>query len=151
MARGGDVVRPSLYTQLPEILVVVDSSGSMSKDDLAIALREASAAIGAAGVDDAWFLEVDADVQGLPRRVRAADLKKVELRGRGGTDFRPAFEAAKRLEPNPAILLYFTDGDGSAPETPPRGMQTAWVLVGKGYGAERSVPAPWGFVLRTED
>jgi len=60
------------------------------------------------------------------------------LDGGGGTDFRPVFE---RLQHNPpAALLFFTDGDGAAPDSPP-GYPVLWALAGG------TAPVPWGECL----
>ena len=72
-----------------------------------------------------------------------------ELRGGGGTDFRPAFAYVDRLcaekkFSNLRGLLYFTDGDGAYPTTPPD-YETAFVLL-KESGHRELIPA-WGRLL----
>ena len=60
-----------------------------------------------------------------------------ELRGGGGTDFRPAFEyvsqlCAEKKFSNLRGLLYFTDGMGSLPGPPPglrHGVPTSWATA----------------------
>src|SRR5690349_24935045 len=70
--------------------------------------------------------------------------------GRGGTDFRPAFAAAEKVYPRPDLLIYFTDGYGPVPDSPPRGMHTLWGLIPhRTAGAAR--PALWGDVVLISD
>ena len=42
-----------------------------------------------------------------------------EVHGRGGTDLRPPFEPAFLRQHNPDVLVYFTDGNGPAPDQAP--------------------------------
>lgn len=49
-----------------------------------------------------------------------------ELIGRGGTDFRPAFERFKQ-HPVPEVVIYLTDGMGDYPPAPPP-YPVLWVL-----------------------
>jgi len=124
-----------------EIALVLDSSGSMDmRTCIQPALREGRAALQASGVHAAWWLEVDANLTAEPRRVRVADLEKLPIHGRGGTDFRPGFEIASKLNPRPNLIIYLTDGLGPAPESPPRGISTIWLLV----GPHAQAPTPWG-------
>lgn len=140
-------LKPGLVDQELEIMQVIDTSGSMDlMRQIVPALQESQAAILAAGVDDCWFVEIDAAEQSVPRRVRAQDLAKIEIKGRGGTSFIPAFDIAQKLKPKPDILIYHTDGFGPAPRNPPQGIVTIWCLIG-----QSTVPAEWGFVVKVED
>jgi len=42
------------------------------------------------------------------------------------------------------VLIYFTDGDGFAPEEEPRGLSVIWCVVPSYY---RRPPADWGKVI----
>jgi predicted metal-dependent peptidase len=71
------------------------------------------------------------------------------LHGFGGTDFRPAFAYVDELVrqhrfSNLKGLIYFTDGYGDFPQTPPA-YDTAFVFVGDGSGLP-AVP-PWAIRL----
>ena len=68
-----------------------------------------------------------------------------ELRGGGGTDFRPAFEyvdqlCAEKKFSNLRGLLYFTDGMGTYPARRP-GYDTAFLFLGERFD-DANVP-PW--------
>lgn len=83
-------------------------------------------------------------------------MQHVEIRGAGGTDFRPVFERvdeliAKREIENLQGVLYFTDGIGTFPSRVPA-YRTAFVFLKDGRTRIPEVP-PWAIraVLREED
>ena len=77
-----------------------------------------------------------------------------ELRGGGGTDFRPAFEyvnqlCAEKKFSNLRGLLYFTDGMGTYPARRPA-YDTAFLFLGEKFD-DTNVP-PWAMkVVLDED
>ena len=54
----------------------------------------------------------------------------VELRGGGGTNFRPVFDWVKAQDSAPGLLIYFTDGEGTFPEREPD-YPVSWLVKGK--------------------
>ena len=73
-------------------------------------------------------------------------MEDFQIRGFGGTDFRPVFDYVDHLRRNGELrdmkgLIYFTDGLGRFPEKTP-GYETAFVFLSDG---ERTLPAvpPW--------
>lgn len=59
--------------------------------------------------------------------------RKIRILGRGGTDFTPVFSYVKELQEKKELthlkgLLYFTDGDGIYPTSPPP-YETAFVFT----------------------
>lgn len=135
---------PGLIQRELTILVVIDDSGSMGQEQLRAAIRETAGILKQTGIENVYLMLVDAAVQMAPRKISLRDLLKLALPGRGGTDFRPAFEAAKKMKPKPDILIYMTDGDGAAPKTAPREFQTIWCIVPTPYGRR---PAHWGELI----
>ena len=66
-----------------------------------------------------------------------------KARGFGGTSFVPVFEyVEKQPELEPSLLVYFTDGYGTAPAKAPP-YPVLWVLTRDG-----KPPAPWGALAR---
>ena len=63
------------------------------------------------------------------------------LTGRGGTDFRPPLAANFLRKHRPNLVIYFTDGIGPAPATPPR-VRVIWCLTPEGQ-----VPAAWAKII----
>lgn len=147
-ARG--IPRPGLVQQEPTILFAEDTSGSMGQAQTKAARREARAIMLSLGIDKVWWLPVDAAVAAAPRLISVRDLERMPVHGGGGTDFRPAFDAAAKLRPRPDILIYLTDGDGTAPETAPPGMVVLWCIVASYYNKR---PASWGHavIMRQEE
>lgn len=79
-------------------------------------------------------------------------MKNFTIAGKGGTDFRPAFEYVNRLREQGAFkrlrgLLYFTDGEGIYPVKRPV-YDTAFVFMKDQY-TDISVP-PWAIKLILE-
>lgn len=72
-------------------------------------------------------------------------LEGFELKGFGGTDFRPVFDHVERLRERGELadlrgLIYFTDGEGTFPRKPPP-YDAAFVFLDDGY-SDPAVP-PW--------
>jgi predicted metal-dependent peptidase len=139
---------PGPVDPVSEVAVVLDTSASMNLDvEIAIALRETKGVIDANGQRDCWYLEVDTEEAAAARRITPPELLKLQIHGRGGTDFRPAFAAIEKLNPRPSVLVYMTDGYGPAPEKKPKDLEVIWCLVGR----TTHVPAAWGHVVHAKD
>ena len=82
-------------------------------------------------------------------------MENLDLRGEGGTDFRPAFEYVQMLIDKKEFfhlkgMLYFTDGYGEFPWVRPS-YDTAFVFLQQDY-EDVNVP-PWAIklILQSED
>lgn len=134
------IPRPGLVDYEPTFAFVLDTSGSMDERALVAAMRECAGILTSLNVEEAWFAQVDTRVVSPFSMVPLQHFEgRFSFRGRGGTDFRPGFEAAAKLRPKPDVIVYFTDGDGPAPEAPPN-TGVVWCLIGQ-YTRD---PAPWG-------
>lgn len=123
----GRPIMPAPFEPVVEVAVVVDTSGSMSKAELETALAEIDGLLRSAR-NSIRVLSCDAAVHAQGRVTRASEVAKL-LKGGGGTDFRPAFDA---LAPHrPGVTVVVTDGYGPAPEQAPAWTDTIWLLVGK--------------------
>lgn len=146
------LIRPGLVDYNPEVAVLLDTSGSMGPAtglQIQSGLREMAGILRVLGLDALWFLQADAAVALSPRRITIADLRRVEIRGGGGTDFGPALRAAAVLNPRPNIIVYFTDGDGWCPPQPPPGITVIWAIVPGRYSVKK--PLPWGKTIWIEE
>ncbi len=124
-----DVVLPSLRHPVPEVAIVVDTSGSVGDRELSGALAEVAGVIRAAGGKyGVRVLAVDSAVQAC-RRVFHRE--QVELRGGGGTDMGVGIEAAAKLRPRPQVIVVLTDGQTPWPSEPPRGVRAVVALFGR--------------------
>lgn len=113
------IVRPAMRAPEVGVSVVVDTSGSMSQDDLDAALSEVGGVLRASGVarDRLRLISCDA-VAATSRRVRS--VSAVELVGGGGTDMRVGIAAAEAEHPAPDVVIVLTDGLTPWPDLPGR-------------------------------
>ena len=140
LAGANAPLRPSTFDPVVEVAVVVDTSGSMGKAEIEGALVEIDALLRASG-SSVLVMSCDAKVHATGKVTRAADAAKL-LKGGGGTDFRPAFDALARHRPGVTVVV--TDGYGPAPDAAPAWTDTIWVLV----GTYTTTPADWGEVVK---
>jgi predicted metal-dependent peptidase len=139
-------VMPAYFAPVPKTLIVADTSMSMGKREIGQVVSESSGILKAVGAD-VTFMAADAAVQTCQRVKSVRELLPL-LKGGGGTSFIPAFEAIDKMprSSRPSIVVYITDGCGSAPYKSPAGIQTIWVLV----GTYRQHPAPWGEFIEVD-
>ncbi len=142
----GKPVLPRFRSPIPNVAIVVDTSGSMGAAEVTEACQESAGimkAVGAA-VD---FFAVDTQIHSH-EMVHNVDQMKKLLKGGGGTCFMPAFNGLLAAKPRPDIVVFITDGFNfdALPSTPPGGLEVIWLLVGRHV----QVPAPWGKAIRTE-
>jgi len=141
----GCAVLPALRAYTPEVMVAVDTSGSMSAAELKSAMSETRGILREVGAS-VTFCACDAEVHTL-KRASTWEEAANGLKGGGGTDFRPIFVAAAKVKPRPSVLIFFTDGCGPAPEAPSPHFTTIFVLLGSG----RQKPCTWGKFIEIED
>lgn len=141
-AHTNEVILPSLFYTSPKVCVVIDTSGSMMADKrLQTGLEEISGILRASRAR-VEFIATDCDQEDRIKPVAVRNMKEVykNLKGGGGTDFRPAFSyLQKRREKMPDIIVYLTDGEGQAPDVPPPKTPVIWVII-----AQNKAPAKWG-------
>jgi len=145
---GQDLYLPSCVKidGLRKIIFAVDTSGSMDTELLVQAWSEIVSVVQDCDVDELIMLDVDADINNV-RRFSKDDLpNSLEVMGRGGTAFEPAFDWVVENDEDPAVLIYFTDMYGSFPKYEPD-YPVIWVNYGgKGGGMD----CPFGEVLDIE-
>lgn len=136
--REGEMILPSLRSAQADILVVLDTSGSISGQEIDEFISEIDAIKGqlrarillhacdtALAEDGPWLFE-SWDEFRLPKAIQ----------GGGGTDFRPIFEWVSRQARAPDLLLYFTDAQGEFPPVE-SSFPVLWLVKGKAL-------VPWG-------
>jgi predicted metal-dependent peptidase len=136
--RGDPAIYPSLRSSQVDIVIALDTSGSISPEEM-----------------QAFITEIDAIKGQMRARIilHACDVALSEngpwtfepweeftlpddIQGGGGTDFRPVFKWADVLDRMPELMIYFTDAEGKFPETAPY-YPVIWLVKGKH-------PIPWG-------
>jgi predicted metal-dependent peptidase len=107
--------------QRKHILVAIDTSGSVNKEELLEFMREIHH-IHKTGAD-VTVVHADAAIQHIaPYNPR----EEYKIYGRGGTDFNPVVDYYSENHTKYSCLVYLTDGECSAPDKKPGKM--LWVL-----------------------
>jgi len=140
----GKPMLPGVRSTTPRVTFLMDTSGSMSQDQLMRAMGEASAIFKACGAS-LDMVVCDARVHGS-KRVRSIKEACAMLKGGGGSDFRPAFAQISKTMPKNDIIVAATDGDICVPSCEPAGQKVIWLLIGD----HANIPCSWGTVIRVE-
>ena len=136
--REGEMILPSLKSTQCDLIVAIDTSGSIGEAELSEFLSEINAIKGALPVritllacdaklakDAPWVFEPWEEFS-LPRA----------FEGGGGTNFAPVFEWVENANLRPDALVYFTDADADFPPNAPP-YPVIWLVKGK-------KPVKWG-------
>ena len=154
------LIEPLEYKDVQRIrdfVIAIDTSGSCS-GQLVQGFIEKTCAIFRQGEHffqtfNVHIVQCDADIQSVHKLNTLDDFacfrNQIQLRGFGGTDFRPVFRYVDQMIAEKAFtnlkgLIYFTDGYGIFPEKKPP-YETVFVFL-TDEGRDRSVP-PWAIRL----
>jgi predicted metal-dependent peptidase len=129
--RGDPAVFPGLRSEEIDLVVAVDTSGSIREAEIVQFFSEINAIKGqirARIVLLCCDVEIDDE---FPLIFEAWDEFDFEprLHGGGGTDFRPVFRWIDQQDMRPDTLVYFTDACGQFPEQEPP-YPTVWLVKG---------------------
>ena len=124
-------------SRLGEIVVVIDTSGSIEQRMLDDFATEVRGLVDAVRPETVHVLYCDAAVANVESFDADSDIT-FEPKGGGGTDFRPAFEWVYNNAAAPKLMLYFTDGCGVFPDDPPP-FPVMWV-----FNSSKHPTAPFG-------
>ena len=143
--------------RIEDFVVVIDTSMSCSGELVKKFLEET---YGVLAQSESFFKKVNIRIIQCDMKVRKDDLitddkqmkdyiNHLTIAGRGGTDFRPAFEYVNDLIEKGAFtslkgLIYFTDGRGEYPKKKPP-YETAFIFLKEDY-VDSGVPA-WAIKL----
>jgi len=136
--RGGDAILPSLHSHQTNVLIALDTSGSIEQEELNEFVSEVNAikaSVNARITLIACDTELDEDGPWEYECWEALTLPK-KLKGNGGTDFVPVFNWMQACATPPDLLIYFTDAKGRFPQHAPN-TETLWLIKG-------SADIPWG-------
>ena len=127
------VAVPKLRTKSLKLGIAIDTSGSIGNSELSVFLAEMNRLISVIWsslkfsgtlvltTDKAYYSQ---PIPPIPTKVSV--IKKLQ---EGGTDFRPAFDLIKeQYHDDIDLLIYFTDGYGDYPKTPPK-YPVLWILI----------------------
>ncbi len=133
---------PSLDAEFFRAVVAVDSSGSVDEVLLGRFIAEIESLLLNFPNYRLDLLVCDARVQSH-RTFHGGEVLEYELKGGGGTDFRPVFDYIETQLHDTQLLLYFTDAQGRFPDAEPL-YETLWITPG-------DADVPFGRVIVMED
>ncbi|MCG7924438.1 MAG: VWA-like domain-containing protein [Candidatus Thiodiazotropha taylori] len=136
--REGEFILPSLRSNQLELVVALDTSGSIQDQEMGEFLAEVNALKGqmrarvtllacdsAIAEEAPWIYESWEEFE-LPEKIT----------GGGGTSFKPVFEWIAEQDLSPDLVVYFTDAEGAFPPHEPH-YPVIWLVKGKHK-------TPWG-------
>ncbi len=136
--REGSAILPTLKSTQVDVVVILDTSGSVNDAEMREFVSEIDAIKGQMRArltlhacdaelckDGPWYFE-PWDEFTMPANVC----------GRGGTRFTPAFEWLEQADRRPDLVVYFTDAEGEFPGIEPD-FPVLWLVKGRGK-------VPWG-------
>lgn len=136
--READAMLPRLYSQSLNLVVAIDTSGSIQNDELREFLSEIDAIKGQVRAEIDLLACDERIAPGAPWHFSSWEPMQlpVGLPGGGGTDFRPVFDWVEKCHAQPDVLLYFTDAEGPFPKVVPS-YPVIWLVKGR-------APVPFG-------
>ena len=148
------VILPGLWgEEFADMYFIMDTSGSVSEQDRVILVSELKQILEDYGVR-IHLIYCDTKVQGDPIVLTREDIRngklQIELKGYGGTDFRPAFQYVNEHldEIHPEMVVYLTDMYPNTwnlgPEPP---YSVFWAVLPQGT---KSATPPWGVQIHIE-
>jgi predicted metal-dependent peptidase len=120
---------PGLHSPaLGEISIIVDTSGSVSDNELQVFSSETSAILQDLNPSAINFVQCDAEVHSAVTYTREDLPLTYEYKGRGGTSFVPGIEYVQENYPLTTACIYFTDLEGDFPDEVPE-FPVLWVTT----------------------
>ncbi|MGA2876228.1 MAG: VWA-like domain-containing protein [Nitrososphaerales archaeon] len=116
---------PGVIREALELVVCIDTSGSIDKDTLSEFFAEIRGIVASYENTRAHVIVCDSEVTDV-QDIDEFNVEKIEFKGGGGTSFIPALERAQEF--NPKVCVYLTDGAGEFPEEAPS-FQVIWALT----------------------
>jgi predicted metal-dependent peptidase len=142
MDPAGRIINPAFYNNQPSACIILDTSASMNREQVAASLAEGQGIIRALRVPCdvvAW----DSASQGV-EKVR--NIQNLDFGRGGGTNMADAIEwVGNNIDPD--VIILFTDGYTPWPSVPPH-QKLIVVMVGK--DASRSTPS-WMDTIYVDD
>jgi len=147
----GDIYQPSFTGEKIKVVCSIDTSGSMSQDDLTDIVSELLGISRSFSQVEFRLLTHDVSVHDdIPITYNHEQkLKSIKLHGGGGTSHVPLYEyiKTKGIQRETKLLISFTDGYSEFPEKRPV-VDTTFVLTG-GHCSTSDMPS-WGDIICLE-
>ena len=134
----GQAILPSLRSSQVEVVVALDTSGSIKAAEIDEFIAEVNAIKGQMRARVTLIPCDSAIAEGAPWVYEPWEefAYPAAVKGGGGTDFRPVFDWLEQQGQRPELLVYFTDAEGSFPAHKPN-FDVIWLVKGKHK-------VPWG-------
>ncbi|GIM29452.1 peptidase [Clostridium polyendosporum] len=137
-------LRGKLPSIIPEIVVAIDISASMSDDEVNKIMIEILG-ISKSNMANITVVECDNEIRRVYELKSPMDIKK-RLQKNGSTSFSPVFKYMRENNMRNHILIYFTDGVGEEElKIRPINQKILWVLTGQ---ENLSLKNPFGEIKR---
>jgi predicted metal-dependent peptidase len=130
---------------IEDIVIVYDTSGSIDDNTLSKFSAECQGILSMHGRSRVHVVSCDAEVHTWETLESSDDWPTIEPQGGGGTDFRPVFDEVEDKNIQPSVIVFLTDGYGTAPSDDP-GYPVLWVLTPDG-----EIPCDWGRTIKMLD
>jgi len=125
-----NTILPALISEeLPEVVIAIDTSGSIDDKTLLKFCAEASEVLSTYDTT-IHVVYCDSKVKGTEDFTRADLPMEIHPKGGGGTDFIPVFDFVSEQNYTPSCVIYFTDLEGHFPEYEPD-YPVLWVTTSK--------------------
>lgn len=139
-------LRGSLPNNVPEVIVALDISASMSEEEFNKILIEVLE-ITRTRTNKITVIECDNEIRRIYEIKSKNDIKKRSAKN-GSTKFSPVFRYIRENKLRNSVLIYFTDGVGEKElEVKPFKHNTIWVITGD---EELSLEEPYGEIKRID-
>jgi predicted metal-dependent peptidase len=122
----GPAILPRLRGKETNVLCVIDTSGSMTQDDIDRALGEVASVARAMCVAHTWLVSCDTEVT-FHGRVRK--IEDLELVGGGGTSLEKALDVIDTHRIDPDVVVFLTDGFAPWSASPPPELARRSIIV----------------------
>ncbi len=133
--RFGPLVKGKVRERIMNIVIAIDTSGSMGEEEFEEAISEVYY-LCQTHKGTKTVIEVDAAVH---REYKMKKGLKVDFKGRGGTSFKPLFEYVAEKNKKPDLLIYVTDLYGDFPDKKPK-YPVIWLRP----STSNATDIPWG-------
>lgn len=139
------VYMPSVLRESIEIVVSLDTSGSISKKELTEFLTEINGIAKSFNNLNMKLIVCDSEIKDVYTIGNGHDkeISKLKIRGGGGTSHIPVYDYVKAEIPNTRLLINFTDGWTDYPKY--EEVKTLWVICKDGVREENM---SWGEVIK---
>jgi predicted metal-dependent peptidase len=134
--------------EMPPIVVAVDTSGSISNEDLSQYLGEIREILISCNIPDLWLIQCDAAIHSVEHLSTdsVGAISNTKIMGRGGTIFTPVFDYVETNNRKPPVLIYLTDCYGALEGDAPN-YDVVWCVSG---GGDVSSYLRWGDIINIE-